>query len=150
MARPDPLLLDPDRYPIRYEITTRFQDLDPNSHINNVAMASYLEEARVRFHGSLRPGEFQNPGDGRTMIASLNIEYLAEAFYPAPIAVHVGILVTGRSSWTAASIVVQDGRVAAFSKAVLVNLADGRPAPLPDPFRQALVAKRVRIEGTSA
>lgn len=148
MAKPDPVLLEPDRYPVQYEITTRFHDIDPNNHINNVAVASYFEDARVRFDESLQLAGTAELSDLRTMIVSLHIEYPAELFYPAPITVHAGILDIGRSSWTLAAIAVQDGRVGAFSKAIIVKLKDGRPAPLPDMFRQALVAKRVRIEGT--
>ena len=50
MAKPDPALLDPARYPFRCSIETRYRDLDSNLHINNGVMASLLEEGRVRFH----------------------------------------------------------------------------------------------------
>jgi len=49
MARPDPALFDPARYPFGNSVTTRFADLDPNGHINNVAMAAVFEDARLRF-----------------------------------------------------------------------------------------------------
>ena len=46
MAKPDPALLDPARYPFHCTLETRYCDLDSNLHINNGVMASLLEEAR--------------------------------------------------------------------------------------------------------
>ena len=42
MAKPDPALLDPTRYPHSVEIPTRYADCDPNNHINNVALAAII------------------------------------------------------------------------------------------------------------
>ena len=145
MAKPDPILLDTGRYPNHYQISTRYQDIDPNQHVNNVAMATLFEDARVRFDWSLGLREVQETFGVRTMIASLHVEYLAESFYPDPMEMHIGILDVGRSSWSLGTVAAQGDRIAAFSKAVIVNLKDGRPSPLPGDFRETLLQKRIRV-----
>jgi hypothetical protein len=76
VAKPDPALLDAARYPFDLEITTRFADLDPNDHINNVAIAAVLEDARVRFNEAL--GFRTVIRSLRAMVASVSIDYLAQ------------------------------------------------------------------------
>lgn len=147
MARPDPALLDLTRYPFRHLVTTRFADIDPNHHINNVAMAAALEDARARF--DVAQGHLEAMGHARTMIVANYIDYVGEAHYPAPLDMYVGVLDLGRSSWTLACLATQDGRVCAFARAVLVGTVDGKAAPLPDIFRAALDRMRVRMEHRS-
>lgn len=137
MPKPDPILLEPGRYPTHYDLEPRFQDLDPNRHINNVAMTAFFEDARVRLDRDMKR-DCQSDTMLLTMIASLHIEFLGETFYPDPVRVHVGYLTVGRSSWTIGALARQNGRDTAFSRAVLVNLADGRPAPIPTHFREAM------------
>ena len=98
MGRPDPALLDLTRYPFRHVITTRFADIDPNRHINNVAMAAAFEDARARF--DVAQGHLETMGHMRTMIAANHIDYVGEAHYPAPLDMYVGVLDLGRSSWS--------------------------------------------------
>ncbi|WP_088185597.1 acyl-CoA thioesterase [Sphingobium sp. Z007] len=142
MARPDPALLDLTRYPFRHIITTRFADIDPNHHINNVAMAAAFEDARARF--DVAQGHLEAMGDARTMIVANYIDYVGEAHYPAPLDMYVGVLDLGRSSWTLACLATQEGRACAFARAVLVGTVDGKGAPLPETFRAALDGMRVR------
>lgn len=136
MARIAPELLDPARYPFRHEMTTRFADVDPNHHVNNVAMAAAFEDARVRFDAWLGIPFLQRKH--RTMIAANDIAYLAEAHYPDPLVMHVAGLAIGRTSWTLASIAVQGGRVCGFSQAVMVGTEDGHAVPVDETFRRAL------------
>ena len=53
MPRPAPWRLDLSRYPDLEEVQTRFQDLDPMGHLNNVAFAAMFEHARVRYNQRL-------------------------------------------------------------------------------------------------
>jgi acyl-CoA thioester hydrolase len=142
MPRPDPALLDPARYPFACEITTRYADMDPNHHLNNVAMAALFEDARVRFNSAQRFREAIGPRGG-AMVASVGIDYLAQAFYPAPIVVHCAVEVIGRTSWTMAQLMIQNIRPVAFARSVAVSLDDGRPASLPLTFREQLENARL-------
>lgn len=132
MAKPDPALLDPARYPFSSTIEPRFGDLDLNLHINNVAMAGFLEDGRVRFH---RESGYRDGLAGlSSMIASVAIEYLGEALYPDTLAVHCALEHTGRSSHRLVQLVTQGARRVAFARSVLVTVGKDGPAPLPAGF----------------
>ena len=146
MAKPDPSLLDPARYPARIEMTTRFQDLDWNLHLNNVAIAALLEDARARYHWTTIGLREMMRADERTMNASVTVDYLGEMHYPAPVVAHVGVLSIGRTSWTLCGILEQEQRVGAFMRAAVVFTRNGTPTPLPDPLREALTGGQVRLD----
>lgn len=138
MAKPDPVLLDPTRYPYHCAMPTRFGDLDVNMHVNNVAMAGILEDGRVRFH---RASGYHIAMDRMgivAMVASCTIDYIGQAFYPDPLEMHAGADTLGRTSYQLVQLVTQGTQVVAFSRAVMVCVAGGRPAPLPDKFRQSV------------
>lgn len=143
MAKVDPALLDPACYPFHHVITTRFADVDPNRHVNNVALAAAFEDARYRFDVSRRFHETM--GGNRVMIAANYIDYVGEAHYPADLDLHVGTLDIGRSSWQLACLATQGGRACAFARATLVATRDGRSVPLPDGFRDALHLARLSV-----
>jgi acyl-CoA thioester hydrolase len=136
MARPDPALLDPARYPFVHAITTRFADIDPNQHLNNVALAAMMEDARVRFN--LAMGDAIKIGERRAMVASVAMEYLSQGHFPDPVTVHCGVERTGNSSWTVVQLLVQNGRPVAFARSALVAIAADRPAPIAEDYRVIL------------
>jgi acyl-CoA thioester hydrolase len=55
VAKPESWRLDPASYPTHVEMQTRFQDMDINGHLNNVAFAVLFENARVLVNRTLRP-----------------------------------------------------------------------------------------------
>lgn len=142
MAKPDPTLLDAARYPFTCEIATRFADLDPNNHINNVAMAALLEDGRVRFNKSIdmAPGR----PDARFMVASVAIDYLAQAHYPELVACLSGTAALGRTSITVQQLLTQGDAPVATARTVLVCTDGARPIPLPDDVRAAFARRMLR------
>lgn len=135
MTRIDPGLLDPARYPSALELQTRFGDLDPNDHLNNVAVARLFEEARVRLDTVIPHRE---PLAGRqVVVAAVHIEFLVEMTYPDPVTVMIGIERIGTTSWTVAELAMQNGRACAFCRATPVCTQAGRPAVLPEALRKA-------------
>jgi len=136
MARPDPALLDPTRYPFACEIATRFADLDTNMHLNNVALAGIIEDARVRFHAA---SGYHVAMEGWTaMVANLTIDYVGQAFYPAPVTLHIGATEVGRTSYRVAQLVCQADSAVALARSVMVCVKDDRPFPIPDSFRESV------------
>lgn len=138
MAKPDPALLDPARYPFACEIATRFGDLDTNLHINNVALAGICEDARVRFH---KASGYHTALDGTgtgAMVASFAIEYLGQGFHPDPLTIHVAAERIGGASYSLIQLVRQGDRTVAFTRATMVVVSDGRPAPIPELFRSSV------------
>ena len=136
MARPTAALLDPSRYSFDCEITTRLADTDVNSHLNNVALAALIEESRVRFN--VHAGLQEPLGTHSAMVVSNSIDYLAQAFYPAPVRCLAAIAEIGRSSWTTVQLLIQGERVVVFARCVLVCVSAGRSSPLPEAVRSGL------------
>lgn len=136
MARPDPALLDATRYPFACEIATRFADLDTNMHLNNVALAGIIEDARVRFHAA---SGYHVAMEGWTaMVANLTIDYVGQGFYPAPVTLHIGATEVGRTSYGLAQLVRQGDTAVALARSVMVCVKDNRPFPIPDSFRESV------------
>lgn len=132
MAKPDPELLDPERYSFHCQLETRFSDLDANRHINNVAFTELLQEGRVRFH---RASNYTaHSDDMRTMVVSLAIEYLGQGYFPDILEGHAAISRMGRTSFELNQLITQNGRVAVFARATLVCIADDRPREIPAEF----------------
>jgi acyl-CoA thioester hydrolase len=124
------------------EAQTRFADMDVNGHLNNVAIARFFEEGRVRFNWASR----EALGGTRLhfMVAHVAIDYVAEGHYPAPVTICYGALGAGNSSFRIGMALFQQGRCIAVSDAVLVHLGgDGKPAPLPAALRERLEAHRL-------
>jgi acyl-CoA thioester hydrolase len=145
MGRPSPELLDPSAYPFVNEITTRFADVDPNQHINNVAIAAAFEDSRVRLdmRGDLRDRERYH--GVRVVVAAAYIDYLAEAHYPAPLRIHGGVIAIGRSSWTVGQLAMQEGQPRAFCRATLVSTDGSKAQPIPDTLRHWLEQSQVKL-----
>lgn len=132
MAKPDPALLDTARYPFSCRIEPRFGDLDVNMHINNVAMAGMLEDARVRFFRAA--GGHQHLAGLSTMVASIAIEYLGETHYPEAVTVHGAVERIGRTSQQVLQVVTQDGNPVVFARTVIVMVGQNGPAALTDAY----------------
>lgn len=126
MTRPASWRLDPEAYPVREEFGTRYQDLDPNGHLNNVAFAALFENARVRINQATRP----RPANERTMVASVAIAYLREGSFPEPVTICSGIGRIGTSSWTIEQAMFQTGQCIATCDTVVVTRTDNAAKPL--------------------
>lgn len=141
MSRPDAALLTLAHYPFQCPLQTRFGDQDVNHHINNVAMAGLFEEGRIRFNAMLDM-QGQMP-EGQTVVAALNIAFLADTYYPGEVIMGVGVAKVGRTSWTLVEGAFQDGRCVGVCEAILVRRASGGPQVLPDHWRALIEAQRV-------
>ena len=136
--KPDAYRLKLETYPLVSTIPSRFQDLDPLGHINNVAIGAFYEEGRSALNRKAFPLEMRKAHGMRMVIADVHIAYLDEAFYPSDLVVGSGILRIGGSSYTIGQGLFQDGRCIGASEAVLVNTDGKRPTAVPDEARSAL------------
>jgi len=144
MAKPDPALLDPARYPFTCEIATRFGDLDTNMHVNNVAIISLYEDARVRYHAASGYHAAMGAAGITSMVASCTIEYLGQSYYPEPLTFHVAAAELGRTSYQLLQLVRQGERTVGFSRSTMVCVRDSQPVPIPEPFRASVQPWLVR------
>ena len=144
MARPEPWQLDPANYPISFVTQTRFQDIDPNRHLNNVAFATMFENARVRFNRGLRPWA-ERPKNERSMVAAITINYLREGQYPDDVEISSGVSRIGTSSYVIAQAMFQNGHCIATCDSIIVCRTDGESRPL----RPEVVAELEKMQTTS-
>lgn len=117
MARPQPWRQLPEAYPFNIQTDTRYGDLDIMGHVNNVAMASIFETGRILFHRHL--GRHPQDLGVRWLVAAVEINYLRESHYPAPIAIGCAIGGIGNTSWTVMSAAFQHGECVATCDAVI-------------------------------
>jgi acyl-CoA thioester hydrolase len=129
MAKPEGWRLNLAAYPVILESGTRFQDMDVNGHLNNVAFAALFENARVQLHRKARPWA-DRPKNERTMVASVEINYLREGNFPAPVTIGSGIGRIGNSSWVVVQAMIQNGQCIATCDSVIVCRTDNEAKPL--------------------
>lgn len=129
MAKPERWRLNPASYPVCEEQQTRFQDMDINGHLNNVAFAALFESGRVLLNLSMIPWN-DRPANERTMVAAVEINYLAEGNFPDPVRIATGIGRIGTSSWSIVQAMFQNGRCIATCDTVVVCRTDGEAKPL--------------------
>lgn len=141
MAKPERWRLDVASYPIALTVQTRFQDLDPNGHLNNVAFAALFENGRVRLNREARPLT-ERPANERTMVAAVTINYLREGSYPEDVTVCSGIGTLGTSSWTIEQAMFQKGHCIATCDTVVVCRTDNAAHPLREDLREQLESMR--------
>ena len=129
MAKPEGWRLNLAAYPIILESDTRFQDMDINGHLNNVAFASLFENARVQLHHKARPWA-DRPDNERTMVASVEINYLREGNFPDPVTIGSGVGRIGNSSWSVVQAMFQNGLCIGTCDSVIVCRTDNEAKPL--------------------
>ena len=122
-------------FPVRSFDKVRYSDCDPQGHVNNVVFTTFMETGRCELLAMGFGVSWQNAGSF-IVIARLELDFVAEIFWPGQ--VEIGTIVTklGNSSFQIEHAVFQADRLVAKAKSVLVHLgADKRPAPLPDEVR---------------
>ena len=136
MVRLDRQRLQNATFAEKVEIATRFDDLDVQGHVNNVAVAVLFQEARGKFNkGHL--SAFLGNGRG-LVVGSLHIDYVGTMHYPDPVEIETGVLEIGRTSYLLGQVARQGGRVAAFAEVILVMTENGRATPIPEEVRSVL------------
>ncbi|QJQ31687.1 acyl-CoA thioesterase [Sphingomonas lacunae] len=146
MAKPEAWRLNPGSYPVHLDIQTRFQDMDVNGHLNNVAFAALFESARVMLNREVRVWA-DRPANERTMVAAVTINYLAEGNFPDPVTLASGIGHIGTSSWTILQGMFQNGHCIATCDTVVVARTDNQAKPLRSELREGLEKMMVHSGG---
>ncbi len=117
----------------------RWGDQDGARHINNVAYAGYLEDARLEL---LLERVIPHKAKGDNFIVRrVAIDYLGTASYPAELDVGSCVVAVGDSSFTVGQGVFLDDQCLATGETVHVHLRKGTPIPLTDGLRTVLEAE---------
>jgi len=142
--RPENRDLNIANYPFTTEIPTRFGDLDPLQHVNNVAIAQIFEESRVRF-GIFSRGEplRELRKQMRLVTVATTINYLNEVSYPETVTLAVGVRHIGRTSYTLGCLMLQSDRPVAYCVTTLVRSENGQSVALPESLVEILTRHMV-------
>lgn len=151
-ARSQPERFDLARYPFVHEVRSRFNDTDSLGHLNNLALASFHEDARAELNRqTFGPDALSANGPFHFVLAQATIQYLVEAWHPTAFRVGVGISRFGRSSVVYSSALFRDETCVGLCDAVMVHISGGIAAPLPPDMRAILekVAFPVALPATT-
>ena len=128
----------------------RYQDLDPNGHVSNIAYLVYAEGARLALRRSVTDRTLHADADadadaGVWVIASSAIKFLKPSLFPGVIEIGVTLIHAGRTSFSLGYGMFQkdDCVAVACSRSVQVDSQTKMPVPLSKNFLQAmqLIAK---------
>jgi acyl-CoA thioester hydrolase len=117
----------------------RFGDLDRHDHVNNVALCSMFENARVELRETLAPEAAHDPALAWVLV-TFAVTFLGTMHYPGTVAVGTRPLEIGRTSFVFGQAAFDGERCLATARAktVCVERATGRPTPLPSVYREVL------------
>jgi acyl-CoA thioester hydrolase len=142
MSQPSETRIDPndDAAPILFRmlLDVRWRDLDALNHVNNANFMTYVEEARIRWFESAGDGWLL--GERAPLLAAVQMNYRMPIPYPGRVFIELMTERVGNSSLTLSHrILSEEGRLYADGHSVLVwiEVASGRPVPLPDAVRAA-------------
>lgn len=119
-------------------ISPRFYETDALGHINNASIAAWFEIVRMNFLeslGSADPGLSQH-----WVLASLQIDFVAETFFGSDVSATVTAAEAGNTSLTMLCEMYQGGKITVKGKAVIVYLDPQTKVPgrVPDQLREQL------------
>ena len=121
-------------------ITPRFYETDALGHINNASIAAWLEVVRMGFIDSLSGSQQEPDRADNWILASLQIDFVAETFFGEDVIGCVTAAEAGNSSLTVHCELSQGGKLTVKARAVVVFMdpQTRRPARLPDAYRGQL------------
>ena len=142
MAKPEGWRLNLAAYPVSIRCDTRFQDLDVNRHLNNVAFAALFENARVQLHTEQRCSRAARPANARWSPRSRST-ICGEGSFPDPVTIGSGTGQVRNSSWIVVQAMFQGERCIGTCDTVIVCRADNAALPIREDLRAALEELRV-------
>jgi acyl-CoA thioester hydrolase len=111
-------ITSPEFYPYWINESVRFADLDPLGHVNNAAISTYFESARVALFSDA--GNSPVSGSLSVVIARIVIDFRSEMHYPGALRVGQKATRFGRSSLTLAGGIFHGDTCIATSEVVCV------------------------------
>ena len=142
LMKPEPHRLVRASYPYFRKVIARFSDMDVEGHLNNVALASFYEDARVSFLHD-RAGE-ERGKSFRFVIASIRISYLAEAHYPGEYDVGLGVTRFGNTSFDIGCGLFLGETCVGVCDTTQVTIGSGGPIKIPGALHSALEGRLLR------
>jgi acyl-CoA thioester hydrolase len=124
----------------------RWADMDMLGHVNNTVYFRFMEQARIEWLYALEHDEGGGYAKGTgPVIVNASCTFAEPLVYPGEVEVRMFLGDPGRTSVGSYYEIWKDGRRFAdgAAKIVWVDMASGRPTPLPDSIRSSLRASAV-------
>src|SRR5690554_2075281 len=125
-----------------HPIEVRYEDLDPQGHVNNARYLTYMEQARVAYFRHIGLWKGEGLLDVLVLLAEAQITYRAPILFCNAIRVGVRVARLGNKSLTMEYCIDGDGGITyATGSTVIVtgHPATGQTIPVPDHWRQAFI-----------
>ena len=120
------------------DIDIRFSEVDMFGHMNNVAVFSYFEEARIKYMMHL--GIFTNlAGDEVPVVGDLQCDYHQQVYFGETLKLFVKVNAIGNSSIDIHYMGEKpNGEIAVTGRGAIINMnkVTGRSAPISDEYRE--------------
>lgn len=120
-----------------FTLTPRISETDLVGHVNNVSIAAWFEDLRVRYMTSLEAVGAQG-GMLHFTLASLQIDFIGETHYGTDVVMSMESVRLGNSSITLEGALHQGDKLAVRGTAVMVHWHPDthRPQRIPDSYRE--------------
>jgi acyl-CoA thioester hydrolase len=127
----------PDRFRFWSREKLRNADTDQFLHVNNAAIASFLEGGRMEMFAAPALGGLMKGLN--VVVGRLSIEFHAEIFYPGELNIGSTVTRIGRSSFDILQGVFRDANCVASAVASCVLMHAGKPHVVPVEMRRHLI-----------
>jgi acyl-CoA thioester hydrolase len=135
-----------------HPIEVRYADLDPQRHVNNAALFTYLEQARAKYLERLGLWDGVDFDEIGIIVAEASASYKAPIAFTDRVLVEAGVTRLGTKSLDIEYLVrTDDGRVVATGRTVLVAYDYGQAAsiPVPEEWRRRIAEFEGELPGIS-
>lgn len=120
-----------------FTLTPRICETDLVGHVNNVSIAAWFEDLRVRYMESLKELDGEG-GMGHFTLASLKIDFIGETHYGTDVLMSMESVTIGNSSITLEGVLHQSDKLTVKGTAVMVHWhpETHRPQRISDSYRK--------------
>lgn len=133
-------------YPLSDELFPRYSDVDIWQHLNNAALMSMHGESVHRALREVLGPDAWKAGEAAIACVSSSTDFLAEAYYPAPLTWAARVLGVGEQGLEISTALFQQGACVGLHNAVFSGWAEGRAVGLGPGREEALHLAGVRAD----
>lgn len=133
--------LDPDAYPFRCTLQSRYTDLDTWRHVNNVAVHKLHLEGRMRHQMAVLGEQAWFADEIRLRPEQANTHFLQVTGYPADLDCGVRVVEVGDARYRLAVGLFQSGRCVGMQDCVMTGWTHRDVAETPPPVLEAFAGE---------
>lgn len=125
-----------------HRVQVRYADLDPQRHVNNAAVVTYLESARMGYYQATGIWQGISPGKLGMVVAALHIDYHKPIVFGQKVDVGLGVFYLGNKSLRIRFEIKEPDFDIIFANGEIVMVAfdpqKEKSIPIPQDWRDAI------------